>query len=494
MRTRGAACLTCRKKARKCDRAWPICKRCISKGLECGGYPDKFRFCGIASRGKWKNQEAPVPSPGVPASKGQSTRNCDDSPTKLATTSLAPSSTQRPTLGGQTDIDEILGSADAESLLSHYDEVICPHQIAPCVDSKDNPYRQYVLPLAYEQIGLLYAVLAFSACHLGHLNHDKQLYENFALDYRVKAITSLGIAIKKVCSGVFHENDRDGVFATIQILLLHDICESGISAHGAHISGAMSICSQMMLEDKLSVEQERTVFFLGNLAWLDIIRAFSMPERLCFSQNLRQKLLSLCNLRFEAVNGCPRELVLIIGDVLENAKAYLGCNLVLKEYGDVLQDAIQRMYSWDSSRCFYPDEDSLWSSVAEAFRHSLILRTWRLLNPVEPASEEHIQDSVTKILDSVSEIPGSNPLIELLVLPLFMAGADCLSPHSRHYILLRLGDIRARSEMGLAAPQDLLHKVWEARAQKPKHDHSNVSWMLFTSNSESTRQDDYLII
>lgn len=235
-----------------------------------------------------------------------------------------------------------------------------------------------------------------------------------------------------------------------------------------------------------------------------------MPQRLCFSRSLRHKLLSLCDLRFEAVNGCPRELVLIIGDVLEHAKAYLTCNSDLREYRPALQDSIQKLYDWDSSRCFYPNEDALWSYVAEAFRHSLILRTWRLLDPNESASEKHIQDSVTAILDSVAEISGGSPLIELLVLPLFMAGADCLSPHSRHYVLLRFAEIKERSEMGLTAPPDLLKKVWQARKQRPKHDNSNVSWMLFVSsptvcsissahhlqisNPGSTQQDDYLII
>lgn len=55
-----APCLTCRQKARKCDRARPMCRRCIRMGLQCEGYPDKFRFCGIASRGKWKNQDLPI--------------------------------------------------------------------------------------------------------------------------------------------------------------------------------------------------------------------------------------------------------------------------------------------------------------------------------------------------------------------------------------------------------------------------------------------------
>ena len=56
----GGSCAMCRKKSRRCDRARPICGRCTERGLECGGYPEKFRFCGLASRGKWKNRDAPT--------------------------------------------------------------------------------------------------------------------------------------------------------------------------------------------------------------------------------------------------------------------------------------------------------------------------------------------------------------------------------------------------------------------------------------------------
>ncbi|KAJ9488368.1 hypothetical protein VN97_g4940 [Penicillium thymicola] len=56
----GPACITCREKCRRCDRTKPVCQRCISKGLECKGYPDKFRFAGLATRGKWKNRAVPA--------------------------------------------------------------------------------------------------------------------------------------------------------------------------------------------------------------------------------------------------------------------------------------------------------------------------------------------------------------------------------------------------------------------------------------------------
>ncbi|KAJ5204223.1 fungal-specific transcription factor domain-containing protein [Penicillium cinerascens] len=473
-----AACLTCRKKSRRCDRARPNCRRCISKGLQCEGYPDKFRFCGIASRGKWKNREAPIPAQITPEGSSsenppQVNHNNEQSGASATVADTAGLTTpmQSLTPSDQRGLDKLLASVEVETLLAHYDQIICPHQIAQ-LDGSDNPYRLYVLPLAYEQIGLLYAVLGLSACHLGRLKGDSHLCESAAVDYRLKAITALGRTIKKVGSGAFDENECDGVFATIQILLLHDL----------------------KLDQTLTVEHKRTVFFLGNLVWLDIIRAFSTPERLCFTQDLRKRLLSLCDLRFESVNGCPREIVFIIGEILERAKAHSSGRLEATEYEELLQGLVLKLYHWDSSRCFYPSDDPLWLSVAEAFRHTCILRSLRLLDATESAAEARIQESVAAILDSLANIPGSSALVELSVMPLFMAGADCLSPHSRHYILLRLAEINGRSEMGIEGPKTLLEKVWRARAQQPKHDRSNVPWMLFTHNSESAHQDDYLII
>lgn len=183
------------------------------------------------------------------------------------------------------------------------------------------------------------------------------------------------------------------------------------------------------------------------------------------------------------MNGCPRDLVLLIGEALEQAKAHSTGDLKTGEYSDNLQSLINKFCTWDSSRCFYPDDNPLWLCVTEAYRHTCILRTRRLLDEKESAAEPCIQESVTAILDSIASIPGSSPLIELLVLPLFMAGADCLSLHSRHYVLLRLREIKARSEMGISAPQTLLEKVWHARAQKPAHGQSNVPWMLFVGSS-----------
>ena len=54
-----------------------------------------------------------------------------------------------------------------------------------------NPYQLYVLPLAYGQTSVLYATLALSDCHMGHLRSDPHYYEFVAVNYRLKAISAL---------------------------------------------------------------------------------------------------------------------------------------------------------------------------------------------------------------------------------------------------------------------------------------------------------------
>ncbi|CAG7917116.1 unnamed protein product [Penicillium olsonii] len=506
-RITGPACITCREKCRKCDRKKPVCQRCISKGLECKGYPDKFRFAGLATRGKWKNHAVPSETRNhSPQSQPGLEKNAVGSGERgesqnSATASDENISAPRSTLARDgshleersVELDDLLMLERTEALLAYYDEVICPHQIA-LATGMENPYQVYVLPLAYEQIGLLYAVLGLTACHVGIQKEDLYLRETLAVEYRVRAISRLGDALQNGLSGDLSENERDGIFATIQILLLQDIFESGISAHGAHITGALSICNQLRLSDSLNKAHEQTVFFLGNLAWLDIIRSLTDSRRLRFSSELRETVVTLGDLKFERVNGIPRTLFLIMGNVMEHAKAHALGNIDRSEFESVLESHKIALFSWRLPTDEYPADNPRWPAVAEAFRHACILHTSRLLDPQQPADAQVIQNSVIGILDSAAEIPADCRLIELLVMPLFMAGADALSPHARHYVLLRLDHVKNHGGLGNQIAISLLKSVWDGRSRQPKHDNSNVYWVWFTQESSSEPQHDYLII
>ena len=123
-----AACLTCRQKSRRCDRGRPECKRCISKGLQCGGYPDKFRFCGIASRGKWKDRDAPIDAEAVsttssPLSSNLSKQTATER-TEISEISSSGSPyqillSQKSTPKAQSEISTVLGLEETNLLLKH---------------------------------------------------------------------------------------------------------------------------------------------------------------------------------------------------------------------------------------------------------------------------------------------------------------------------------------------------------------------------------------
>lgn len=189
----------------------------------------------------------------------------------------------------------------------------------------------------------------------------------------------------------------------------------------------------------------------------------------------------MSDIKFERVNGCPRELFLIIGNVLEHAKAHATGDMDSAHYERLLEAAQHSLNTWRLND-LYPKDDTRWRAVAEAFRHACILHTSRLLDVTQAAEAPVIQQSVTAILDAVAEIPADCYLLELLVMPLFMAGTDALSPHSRHYVLLRLEHIKTRAGFGNQLTNKLLHNVWDARANQSKKDRSNIPWMSFVGH------------
>jgi hypothetical protein len=114
-----------------------MCRRCIRMGLQCEGYPDKFRFCGIASRGKWKNQDLPISKDSVSTSTTDSTATEPTISQGLEFNSWVPPSqnkasssvtTPEGNIGtpGHQEHSKILVSKEAETLLVH-----CMYTLSP---------------------------------------------------------------------------------------------------------------------------------------------------------------------------------------------------------------------------------------------------------------------------------------------------------------------------------------------------------------------------
>lgn len=212
---------------------------------------------------------------------------------------------------------------------------------------------------------------------------------------------------------------------------------------------------------------------------LDVIRSLSDPSRLCFSSELRRSITALSTPRFEQVNGCPRDLFLMIGEALECAKSYALSRTDQDEYRRLVTDIHLRINAWQLPDWGSPEKQRQWDAVGEGFRHALLIYTARLVSPEQPAEASSIQESVTAVLDAVSQM--SSPVLEVMIMPLFIAGTDALSLYSRHYVLLRLDSIRHTGGFSNDLPKGLLRQVWEARGNQPKHDLRNILWTSFVS-------------
>ncbi|KAJ5107335.1 hypothetical protein N7456_004010 [Penicillium angulare] len=250
------------------------------------------------------------------------------------------------------------------------------------------------------------------------------------------------------------------------------------STNSSPVSGQQN--DGLELNELLMLERTQRIL---TYCMLDVIRSLSDPKRISFSSDLRRTIIALSTPKFEQVNGCPRDLFLMVGDALEYAKLHGMGELDELKYKKLVMDVHLRINAWQLADWNFPDKELRWDAVGESFRNSLLLYTSRILSPEQPAEASFIQKSVASVLDAVSEIPYT--LIELVIMPLFIAGTDTLSLHSRHYILLILDNIKSIAGFSNELPKRLLQQVWEARGNQPKRDRRNILWTSFVSLSNS---------
>lgn len=206
------------------------------------------------------------------------------------------------------------------------------------------------------------------------------------------------------------------------------------------------------------------------------MRCFISCEKLAFPQEIRQKVVDASDYRFEMMIGCPREIFLVMGNVFSMAKQHMDGMISEAAFQEMLTVSENDLRVWDADRHIYPTLDSNWKLIAHAYRHACLLRLLRYRNSSQPTDHPDIQASVAEILDTIAEIPTDAELITMLVLPLTMAGLDCLSPHSRHYIRIRLMASSDRTGFRNEVTVQLLDKIWAIRTHPGQEHKANASW------------------
>ncbi|KIW48783.1 uncharacterized protein PV06_01348 [Exophiala oligosperma] len=545
-RAPGPACETCRRRSRKCDRERPQCSRCLTKGLVCEGYPTQFKILGLdtgpkafksnntqkrkrappkpkkRSSNSNSNTEsgsklppskkfnvAPIPPPASGSSPHQGgpsifqttttppITSFSSPPANSQCSSSSPSSASFASFTRSTQLDHILAQEQTWTRLNHFENSLC-EILSVHTTMTTNPFRDHIIPLANQHSGLLHAVLGLSACHMINSGIDNTpKAHTAALEHRLSAIQELGaLLLKEECFGL-EDTEEVLSLAIVLILVLHDICESGKSFHGAHLNGVAFLCARIVAGP--TTPSPTKTFLLAALSWLDILRGFTGAEKLAFAPSVRDFVYFADGFPLETAVGCPAELFRTVGLVLESGKAYRAQELSTDDFVADLEDAEERMRKWDVDQNVYPTQDPEWKLLADAYRHVCLLRILRFPNPFQtPCTDTRIVESVESILDDCAKMPWSSSMYKRLLFPLFMAGADTVSVHRQHYVKICIAEILDKTKFPQPAVMEILDAVWQARSslevESPlaQQEQGNVPWMEFTCSTSLKKQHDYL--
>lgn len=171
-------CRLCTKRRIKCDRSIPQCRKCAIRELSCPGFdPVNLRWDqGVASRGKLAGRNLPVPRRGESTAALNTFKNDAPSvttsghgprPYATASDGSQPSDSFLYATDPMRDLGLVTRSSSAvlfDFLLGHFHLEVASR--LRWIDSPDNPWRSFVIPLAEQSTCLRLSVLSLAATHL----------------------------------------------------------------------------------------------------------------------------------------------------------------------------------------------------------------------------------------------------------------------------------------------------------------------------------------
>ncbi|KAI6778565.1 uncharacterized protein J7T54_003315 [Emericellopsis cladophorae] len=302
-----------------------------------------------------------------------------------------------------------------------------------------------------------------------------------ALQHRVAALRDLGCMLLRESSGGLDECEEEAVLAVVLLLVLHDVCEHGVSSHGAHLDGVAFLCERKVKNVDMSHPSKASIlFFIATLSWLDVLRGFSGAEKLAYPHEVRACVYDNWSFGLYMTFGCPPNIFFCIGTVIEAAKAELAGKLPSEEFIVVLRDAEKFLRNWDPQSAVFPSNEPEWAHLATAFRHACLLRIIRWPDTYTISCDDtRIRKSAEAILDACANIPKTSPCYKRMLFPLFMAGVDTSSEHQKHYVDLSIEEIKTCTGFPHYGMTALMNKVWTERKLNSRGQ-NNVPWMDFT--------------
>ena len=426
-------------------------------------------------------------------------------------------------------------------LINYYAEVIAPVIVA--FDGPSNPYRQHILQLATNSETLQHAISALSASNMrqrretgvlstgktdqtrrssmAHLTLiDEDFYQAAILSPQEQAREETyhrGLAVQSLNAELANPLVRknDSILATLLILCLFHMCDSGIAKFQTQFAGVKKLLN--LRGGDLGLEGQNSAWLSRMFTWFDAIAA-TVNDREGQLQGYHVDLTALSNEEWALENlaGCDGRLFKTISklgrlNVLSQGKSVEEMSTLVskplptvpfldgdfsqvdgngwaqmiadeelftlrtatpdvqqqfwREWREVRQE-LQNWYldtavfdSASSAAPYLTHEQRLdLNEISESFRFAALLYTERMAHPTLASSAENIQSWVRLSLEHIRLVKAD----VYLLWPLFITGSECVQQTDINLIRERCFDIQKDSGfLNNKSCLELLEKLWK---------------------------------
>ncbi|KAI9713681.1 MAG: hypothetical protein M1828_001411 [Chrysothrix sp. TS-e1954] len=420
-------------------------------------------------------------------------------------------------------------------LLDYYDKAICP--VLVTFDGPSNPYRAHIIQRAMHNPGLQHALAALATNNM-RMKCLKDVPE--LRDHPDQSRTFIQACIGAPTPEEQHHKSKsieylnaqlgnpskakdDSVLATLLILCLFHVCDSGFSKFKTQLAGVQKL---LKLRGKSAgppngLQDEFVGWVEAFFAWFDVMTA-AVNDR---ETQIEGTALDLGNVNdnlgaLEQFSGCDGRLFKLISRlgrlnllsqgrpvrpssqelaqaglsqpsprVTQTAKDYysLRFDSPTEDNSDFghgnaasMTDAEQLHAPKDLRHAFLdewhyirekldawaPDLDGssnlAMTHISESFRYAALLYTERLAYPTLPSSSPSIQTLVHQALSHIDDIGPNSCVTKFMLWPLFIAGTECVEESHRELIRARCVEIQKESGFyNNVSGLEVLERVWK---------------------------------
>ncbi|RPB01915.1 hypothetical protein L873DRAFT_1675014, partial [Choiromyces venosus 120613-1] len=461
--------------------------------------------------------------------------------------------------------------ANLRFFIDYYDKTVCASIVT--FDGPGNPYRQQILQMAFSNEALMEAIYALSSSHLQSKKRGALIMDRRSSPSRLSLIadppisksrklphpsaissakdnsSELSVALEHKNASIKLLNARlanphlaktDSAMATLLILLLYHICETGVGQFKTHLAGV----KKLMGMRGVGKETQKWGWMETVFTWLDNMSA-SVNNR---EAQLRGGYLDMIfessdEWDLESLTGCDRDLFMRLAGLGRINMLSQMAPTTTSNYPDIEDDGETEPYrdeddgrddfwlAWNAmkadlsgwrpttihaatpsrhrsqtptsptspsstpkpSKAHEAVENGHWLHASNVYRHAVLLYLSRLAYPHLSPSHSIFQNTVREILDHVNCLPTTG-LGSRLFWPLFITGTECVVDAHRDFIRARCADMQRDSGFfNKVNGLEVLERIWSSSNEAPKNRSiggRGLRWRVVTGGEDA----EYLMI